>query len=118
MKSYLARWFPSLFGYKTGGIEGDPPTPQIVKHVTVVEVRFTDLTSVPIYRVLKRKGSGFVGWDIHGYTDRVDDTLEFSGDSGYRVDVVWGYRAPGDGPNNLFMLNKIEAVPRLPVLAE
>lgn len=118
MKSYLARWFPSLFGYKTGGIEGDPPTPETVKHVTVVEVRFTDLTKVPVYRVFKRNRASLSGWIIHGYTDRVDDALGFSGDSAYRVDVVLGYRAPGADSNNLFMVNDVEAVPRLPAIID
>lgn len=115
MNSYLQRWFPNLFGFKTGGVVEVPPTPQIVKHVTVVEVKFTDLTKLPVYRVMER---GQFGWNVVGYSDRVRDVHEYINSPIHRVEMVWGYRAPGAGFNNLFMLNKVEAIPRLPTLID
>ena len=105
--------------FKNGGVVELPPTPAPVIHVTTVEVKFTDLSKLPIFRVLKRDRTAIAGWRVVGYTDRQRDLHEFLSDpTTYRVETTWGYRAPGAGFNNLFMLNKVEAAPRVPTLID
>lgn len=122
MKSYLERYFPFLFGKKLGGVIAPEPEPQKVVHITKVEIKFTDLQKVPLYRVMKNHDTGAFGsrgyWLPHGYTDRQRDIVPFIGDREYRIDMMWGYKAPGKGFNDLVLLEQVEAAPRLPMLID
>lgn len=114
----MKKFFARFFSRPKGGVIDPPfvpaPEPQIVKHVTTVEVKFTDLEPVVLYVVIK-PGRGQTPL-VHGYSDRVNDVKPFVSDPAYKVTLRCGYRLrSGGGFNNLFLVNSAEAAPRLPM---
>ena len=116
---FLRRWFPNLFGFKTGGIVQPelPPERRVeVVYETVKEVKFTDIESIPLYVVHVRKHGV---WQVLGYTDRERDVRPFIDKYDHQVKMTMGHRVrSGGGFNNLLKIDRAVVVERLPTLID